>query len=73
MNPNGRPKLKRKHIPRIEGALRRHCLSLNKAAKLLNINRQTLTNWIKLGVPENEVLRVLELVGKAESELIGKP
>ncbi len=60
----GRPKCKRVHIRNLKLMLEVRGLSLNKAANLLAINRQTLTNWIQLGVPEHELHKVKELVSK---------
>jgi DNA-binding XRE family transcriptional regulator len=60
----GRKKVERNTI-NLARVVQSEQLSLNKAAKLLGVNRQTVVNWIREGVPEKEATK-LTVFSKAQ-------
>lgn len=64
MKKRGRKQLERDDI-NLARVLRSQNLSLNKAAKLLGVNRQTVFNWVQDGVPKN-ALDKLTIFSKEE-------
>lgn len=58
----GRPAHKRVSSDLLTKLIQSQHLSYNKTARLMGINRQTVMNWLRLGIPEQYVdkLKFLE-------------
>jgi len=60
--PRGRDVFKRLPSANLVKFIERHQLTYTYVSQVMEINRQTLVNWLRLGIPEQHATKLASLV-----------